>query len=418
MLYLYTAHSDVVTDKAGGHLPDETPKHEKLQALRRSSRTSSEKAIRQISSPFKNGNIRSYLMQVSNDPPPSPDLHASRNQLPLSDDYKVDDGIFDDVEMQDAPSAAVPHGPSVTTMYAADKTVGSSDTTESFEDRYQTPPDSPSKISESQRARPIPKQQSPSVFHTSSKERQNSRPKEGQAYEGIISSPVTKRQDHLTKSLEQSRKRSFPELPKPDLPRKVSRDNADHRSASVNQVQPITGTRNVGDAEFHVTRSNIKGRTRSFQKSCSTGSLTSMSSSGATMATSAWTTPNTSFLTETPATSFSSSNEPFELDNLGREALHARQSWQNLKAPFGLGLDMSMDLNIPDVAEVVSMGPPAYLPAKRNPEVSVKQLLSVSPFGKSLDRHYRLITEKTKPQHHQSQMLLFTCVSCTNATVS
>ena len=390
---------------------------EHSKPLRRSSRTSSEKATQRVPSAFKNGSIKKYLMQRSNDPPPPPlDFHAPKHQLPSSDDYKVDEGLFDDVEMQDAPNDAIPRGLGVTVAQAANKIGGSSDSAESLEDRYQTPPDSPSKIPiESQRGRAKPRQPTTTVLYKSSRECQPALPR-GQTPGTVAYPSITSLQANSVNSLGQNRKRTFPDVPKPDLPRKVSRDNANHSSAGVNKVQPIQSTKYVESPDFHKRPSNSRKNTRSFQRSCSTGSLTSMTSSATTMATSAWTTPNTSFMTETPMSSFTSSNELIEVAHPEQDTLHARRSWETLKAPFGLGLDVSMDLSGPEVVQTASMGPPAFPPVRRTQERPIQELLSRSPFGKSIDQCPFLILTFQQLQHHRTPLSLFICGSCMKFT--
>ncbi|KAL8691947.1 MAG: hypothetical protein Q9218_002929 [Villophora microphyllina] len=366
--------------------------HETLQSrirqpLRRSSRASTEKSSRKTPSPLKDGDIKAYLKQTTNDPAPLLDFHAPKPQLPSSDDYKIDDELFDDVEMQDAPAIAGLRDPSIAIGQVASRVLGSFGSAESCEDRYQTPPDSPSKMYiDSQKTRRIHKTKSWSPKKP---------PTHGNESYVLPTDPDV-----------QTRKRSFPEVQRPEMPRRVSRDNSDHRFVGPEQPQPVATTRYVGDAEFNRAQSRNKRNMRSFQKSFSAGSLTSVSSSSTSMTTSAWTTPNTSFRTETPATSFSSSQEPFELDDLGRESLHGRRSWQNLKGPFGLGLGMDLNPAIYDTAEIVPMGPPAFIPNKKSPNISVRQLLSVaSPFVAASPRseiavHLRQLYELCRVSAH------------------
>ena len=269
-------------------------------------------------------------------------IHTSEFLQSSSDDYKVDDGFFNDVEMQDALSNVAPQILPNTTSNDINTTMNSSESNESLEDIYQTPPDSPSKSNTISRT-------------VSMKQRRHS----------PIGKPVLIHQYGNGDTLGQNRKRTYPAPPKPDnVPRKISRDNANNRSFGFLAPYPhkIPADDNVFGGPLH----------RSF----SSDSFTPTTSSSATLASSAWTTSNTSFMTETPGTSFDSSNEPFELDPTSGRSMQTRRSWQNLKEPFGLGLDMGWDPGMHGSAKAVSMGPPAL------PEVSVKKLLSLSPFSK------------------------------------
>ncbi|KAL9602543.1 MAG: hypothetical protein Q9179_002494 [Wetmoreana sp. 5 TL-2023] len=332
-------------DQADVGYPSETTKGRTPHSIPRSSRTISDKTGRKPSSEQKNGNIRAYLMQPSIAPEPSLDLRKSRNQHPSSDDFKIDDEVFADVEMVDAPCTAIQQEPSIATAYFPDAVLGTSGSTGSFEEHYQTPPDTPSKIY------PDP---------------QRVQPDQNLGLPSMIRAQTSDNNDQPANSLGLGRKRSFPEMARPDIPRKISRDNPNKWSAGANRVQAISSTRYIGDSEF---RKAPKKNARLFQKSSSTGSLTSGTASAATQASSAWTTPNTSFITETPATSFNSSIEPYELEDPRRESVRSRPSWQNLKAPFGLGLDF------------MSMGPTASVPKNKVSDVSAEKLLSVSPFS-------------------------------------
>ncbi|KAL8737270.1 MAG: hypothetical protein Q9181_001856, partial [Wetmoreana brouardii] len=335
-------------DQAGLDYPSETTKGRTPQSVRRSSRTLSDKTVRKPSSEKKNGNIRAYLKQLDNDPQPWLDLHKSKDQQPSSDDFKIDDELFADVDMVDAPSAVIQHEPSVATEYIPDAILGTSESTDSFEEHYQTPPDTPSKIFPGpQRVQPGRNLGSPSK----------------------IRAQTNANNDRSANSLGLARKRSFPEMARPDMPRKISRDNPNGWSAGANKVQAISSTRYIDDLESRKAPPNGKGNVRSFQKSSSTGSLSSGTSSAVTQVSSAWTTPNTSFIIETPATSFNSAIEPYELEDPGRGTVRSRPSWQNLKAPFGLGLDF------------MPMGPPALVPKSKVLDVSVEKLLSISPFS-------------------------------------
>lgn len=349
-----------------GHagLRHETPKNQNPQPLRRSSRTSSSKTVRKVMSPLKNGNIKAYLSKKGDDPPPVMDTNPLKIQQPSSDEYKVDDGLFDDVEMQDAPDTAFSsNAPATALGPAPDFTTFAPDPDELLEEFYQTPPDSPSKIrNESSRTYAIQESLYPMRFSA-------------QGSDSRCSSDTV---------VPYSRKRGLPASSKPDMPRKMSRDASERRSTGIGPAQPKGGLRYIGDPEFNQAILDRQKSFGSLQKSWSAESLSSVTSSAAIRPLSAWTTPNTSFLTETPATSFDSSQEPFELDYLRQKPVHARRSWQNLKAPFGLGLDMDMDVEVPEQAEVGLMGPPApVLKYKSPPTVSVRNMLSASPFGEN-----------------------------------
>lgn len=145
------------------------------------------------------------------------------------------------------------------------------------------------------------------------------------------------------------------------------------------------GLRYIGDAEFNKATLDQHRSFGSLQKSQSTESFSSVTSSEVTKPLSAFTSHNTSFVIETPATSFDSSQEPFELDPFREKPLHARRSWQNLKAPFGgLGIQMEVDFDIRDGSDITPMGPPAPVAKLRSlRDVSVGDLLFRSPFGRS-----------------------------------
>ncbi|KAL8655036.1 MAG: hypothetical protein Q9226_003197 [Calogaya cf. arnoldii] len=305
-----------------------TPQVKESKSVRRSSRTSSEKQ--------RNGNIRDYMKQTITEEKPL-DLHISKVPQPSSDHYLVDDGLFNDVEMQNTRSNLASSVLNATSK-VSDIMMASSESNESMEDVYQTPPDSPSKVKTMSRT--------------------------------------------VSSALGQGRKRTYPGPAKPDLPRKVSRDSSSNRSFGTDSNQPLEPTAPYPQ--------NLRVNDKSFEaqiyRSFSFDSFTS--TSGATLASSAWTTPSTSFRIETPGTSFDSTNEPFELDNPGPKVLHTRRSWQRLDGPFGpeksfgLGLDIGLDPGMHPSAKAVSMGPPALIPTNRTlPELSVKNLLSISPFA-------------------------------------
>lgn len=379
-------------------LRHETPKNRDQQPVRRSARTTSSKTIRKVTSPLKNGNIKTYLNRTGNDHPPILDLHASKVHPPSLDDYKVD-GLFDDVEMQDAPDAAVLKQTSATAAKAAPDTAsGAFDYDESVEETYRTPPESPSKI-RLDPSRPHTTQQlwSPKRFSIQGGDSRGS-------------------SDTI---IPQGRKRSFPPPAQPEVPYKVSRDASESRFTSVYPAQPSQGLRYIGDPEFNKTLLENQKSFGSLHKSWSTESLSSVTSSVAAKPLSAWTTPNTSFLVETPATSFDSSVEPYELDHLREKQVHARRSWQNLKAPFGLGLEMGIDHNSKDGDEVVPMGPPAPVPKYKSPPgVSVKRLLSDSPFGKKFVASEANTLTESKALRNLVRMLLHICGSCTRSAAS
>ncbi|KAL8858536.1 MAG: hypothetical protein Q9178_004830 [Gyalolechia marmorata] len=330
-----------------------TPQNKQPKSVRRSSRISAEKAIPNAkpSNQQKDGNIRNYMKPRSNENLQRLGIHTSEFPQSSSDDYKVDDELFNDVEMQDALSKVAPQ---------ILQNATSND--ESLEEIYQTPPDSPSGSNTMKQRRHSP-----------------------------MGKPVQIHQYRNESTLGQSKKRTYPAPPKPDdVPRKISRDNSNNRSFGFVAPYPrkIPADDKVFGGPLH----------RSF----SSDSFTPTTSSGATLASSAWTTPNTSFMTETPGTSFDSSNEPFELDPTGSMSMQTRRSWQNLKEPFGLGLDMDWDPGVHGSAKAVSMGPPALIPMNRTlPEVSVKKLLSLSPFSKFWygPPHHALIVEAAaRPQ--------------------
>lgn len=316
-------------------------------------------------------------------------FHASKIPQSSSDDYKVDDELFNDVEMQDAPDMVTPQKMSdfprmkevqqlsIPTENALDRSMASSDSNESLEEQYQTPPDSPSKVS----LRQLQMKKSGTSPTT--------KPVQINIYGGI--------------SERQNRKRTYPAPPKPDMPRKMSRDNSNSRTLSASSVQASGAMTHMNAPNVRNIHLDEKRSGDSLHKSFSSGSFTSVTSTAATMASSAWTTPNTSFRTETPSTSFDSS-EPFELDDFGGKSMHSRRSWQNLKAPFGLGLDVGLDSTSHGPTKAGSMGPPVLVPTTRkSPEISAETLLSVSPFGKSLIcLSYHLLMESKMPYTHSA----------------
>lgn len=79
----------------------ETPKNHAAHAPRRSTRTSANRDVRKTPSSYKDGNIKNYLSRTRNDHPPVLDPNSSKLQQLSSDDYRIDDSLFDDVEMQD-----------------------------------------------------------------------------------------------------------------------------------------------------------------------------------------------------------------------------------------------------------------------------------------------------------------------------
>ncbi|KAL9027391.1 MAG: hypothetical protein Q9196_004077 [Gyalolechia fulgens] len=334
----------------GGEISDrfDTPTVRKSQPTRRSTRTSTTKTSRTTPSPYKDGNIKNYLRRMTNDRPPP------KVEQPSSDDYKVDDTLFDDVVMQDGPAM-----PNVAeTGLGLDMVAGRLEPTEPLEEQYHTPPDSPSKISTDSPGK-HPKNISGSETEYGSN---STRP-------SLI--PRTS-----------GKKRSLPPPSKPEIPCKMSGDAFERRSSGANPMQSLGGVRYIGDPEFRNSRLEHQTSFGTLHKSFSTESFSSISSSGATKPLSAWTTPNASFLAETPATSFDSTTEPFELDHLREKPLQGRRSWQNLKAPFGSGFDMDVDKDMFGKRDIVPMGPPPSLARGRSiPEVSVQSLLSASPFS-------------------------------------
>ncbi|KAL8832807.1 MAG: hypothetical protein Q9170_004729, partial [Blastenia crenularia] len=338
----------------------DTPKNHKPPALRRSTRTSANKANQKIPSPYKDGNIRNYLSKKDHDDPPLLDPYPPKLQQPSSDDYKVDDTLFDDVEMQDAPVTSAPRDISTVTGLGLDTVLGQYESAESLEEQYHTPPDTPSKVDT----------RSP-LAHAKYVSRSARK----------VSSTNINEIDFVDSAGGVGKKRSLPASSKPEMPRKLSRDTSERRSTGTGPIKPVAALRYLGDSEFGRTRLEQQRSFGALCKSFSTESFSSVGSSGATKAISAWTTPNTSFLTETPATSFDSSAEPFELDYLREKPIQSRRSWQNLKAPFGLGLDMDVDDDDFGEADLVPMGPPPPLIRSKSSYLSVQSLLSsTSPF--------------------------------------
>ncbi|KAI4170010.1 MAG: hypothetical protein LQ343_005259 [Gyalolechia ehrenbergii] len=340
----------------GGDISDrfDTPKVRKTQPIRRSTRTSTSKASRKTPSPYKDGNIKNYLSRMSTDQPSLIGPQSSKVQQPSSDDYKVDDSLFDDVEIQDAPATS----DVAETGFGLDIVEGQFESTESLEEQYHTPPDSPSKVNI----------ESP-----------------GHCPKEIPGSETKYASNSINPSLiprASGKKRSLPPPSKLEIPRKMSGDAFERRSTGAYPMQSIDSLRYIGDPEFRNSRLEHQKSFGTLHKSFSTESFSSISSTGATKPSSAWTTPNTSFLAGTPATSFDSTTEPYELDHLREKPIQSRRSWQNLKAPFGLGLEMEVDTDISGKPDFVPMGPPPSLAKSRSlPELSVQSSLSASPFS-------------------------------------
>ncbi|KAL9598675.1 MAG: hypothetical protein Q9219_004344 [cf. Caloplaca sp. 3 TL-2023] len=323
----------------------ETPPNHSPQYLRRSTRTSSHKTIRKTPSPYKDGNIRNFLKR-SDDLPRVLDLHRPKARQPSSDEYNFDDNLLDDVEMHDAPVAKTSRDMSTVAGLGVNTALGQSESMESLEEQYHTPPDTPSRLSV----------KSPRTNTKRSVKAPTKVPFQGDDEGGII--------DDATGN---GKKRSLPPPLKPDMPRKMSRDLFERRSTmGANQKQPVGSLRYIGDPDFQKARLDRQDTSGTLHKSFSTESFSSVSSTTQTKPLSAWTTPNTSFLIETPATSFGSTTEPFELDHLREKPMQTRRSWQNLKAPFGLGLEMEVDMDMSGKAGFVPMGPPPSLAMNKN----------------------------------------------------
>lgn len=339
---------------------DETPKN---RPLRRSSRQSSSKTIRKVTSPLKNGDIKTYLSKLGNEALSPSDIQTTKIHTLSSDDYKEDDSLFDDVEMHDISNVLAPVKPSIGDIglvsVAAFGAYGSS---ESVEENYHTPPESPHK-NPNDPPNPYRSQQSWLSKKTS-----------------VQGSDSRSSSDTV---MAQGKKRSLPAASKPEMSRKVSRDATERRFTGASPVQHVAGLRYIGDPEFNKAVLDKRGSFGSLHKSQSTESFSSVTSSEVTKPLSAFTSHNTSFLIETPATSFDSSQEPFELDPFREKPLYTRRSWQNLKAPFGgLGIQMEVDFDMRDGSDVTPMGPPAPVGKSRSlRNVSVRDLLRRSPFG-------------------------------------
>ncbi|KAL8711460.1 MAG: hypothetical protein Q9220_004118 [cf. Caloplaca sp. 1 TL-2023] len=347
-------------DSYGAGRANHTPTYRDRQPVRRSPRTFSGKPIDKQSSPHKDGNIKRYFQRQPDELLPLPRSNQSAGlELPLNN-TELEDESFKDVEMQDALEE-IDLSKSSAKRYATEVAMQSPESKESLEDFYQTPPDSPSKMSEKTKtAYPSEDLVPPVKF-----------PFQAHEYGSLKDSPLV-----------QSRKRSLPPPQKPEMPRKLSRDTASRRSAAGVVDQPPG---QAGLFNAFGTRGANHGHNRlhdPLHKSFSTESFASVGSSAFTNATSTWTSPNASFRTETPATSFDSSTEPFELEGHRDRSIHTRQSWQNLKEPFGLGLDVGANLVDYDTTEAVSMGPPTLLlPVNsRVSSVAIKNLSFDSPF--------------------------------------
>ena len=332
------------------------------QPFQKPTRTASRRSTRQASRTHKDGNIKNYLSKVSSDQPPTLDLYSSILLQPSADEYDNDDGLLDDVEMQDVPVTAASRKNVDSAGLGLSHIPSGHDSLDSLGEQYHTPPDSPSKIG-----------------------KRSSETFEGEIFwTPIKMSPRHKAESGLSgTTVAPSKKRGLPPTSKPEMPRKMSRDTIQRRS-NTDLVPQTEYLKNISDPEFQMASLAHQNSLSTFHKSFSTESFSSVSSAAATKQLSAWTTPNTSFMTETPASSFDSTTAPFELDYLREKPMLTRRSWQNLKAPFGLGLDMDLDTDMYETAGLVPMGPPAPLAKRKRPaDVSVSSLLTASPFGKA-----------------------------------
>ncbi|KAL8909002.1 MAG: hypothetical protein Q9207_000453 [Kuettlingeria erythrocarpa] len=338
---------------------DETPKN---RPLRRSSRQSSSKTIRKVTSPLKNGDIKTYLRKFGNEALSPSDLQSTKIPTLSSDDYKEDDSLFDDVEMHDISDVLAPVKPLIEDIgHVSVAAFGAYGSSESIEENYHTPPESPHKN---------PNDPS-NPYHS-----QRSRPPKKISVQGSDS------RSSSDTVMAQGKKRSLPATSKPEMSRKVSRDATERLFTGASPAQHASGLRYIGDPEFNKAVLDKHGSFGSLHQSRSTESFSSVTSSEVTKPLSAFTSHNTSFLIETPATSFDSSQEPVELDPFREKPLRPRRSWQNLKAPFGgLGIQMEVDFDTRDGSDVTSMGPPAPVGKSRSlRKVSVRDLLRWSPF--------------------------------------
>lgn len=331
-----------------------TPKIRKTPSIRKSPRASNTTASRKTPSPYKDGNIKNFLSKMGSDQTIAMGQQTTKIQQPSSDDYKIDDTLFDDVVMQDAPTTSN----IVETGLGLDMVTGQFSSIGSLEEQFHTPPDSPSKFD---------------IVSPGNRTKKFIEP-------GTQREPIPANTSSLPRT--SGRKRGLPPTSKPDIPRKMSGDAFERRSTGMNPVQSLGGLRYFGDSEFRIPRLDPQKSFDTLHKSFSTESFSSISSSGATKQLSTWTTPNTSFRAETPATSFDSTTEPYELDHLREKPVQSRRSWQNLKAPFGLGLDMEVDTDTFGKPEFIPMGPPPLLAKNKSfSELSVQSLLSTSPFS-------------------------------------
>ena len=309
----------------------------------------------------RNGKISQYFKPACiQSPLTNANAHAS------SDEFNVSVDFFNDVEMTSFPdlgsvsrfSLQVPSRSSTPVM---------PDSPTSPEGAFQTPPVSPLK----NRALVVGSRNLPmsmSIPHSISS-----------AFEDLGCG-------------DRGKKRSLPEVSRSESTRKVSR-NVSH--STVNGINLTDGT-NLPPDQIHLRAHNRKDSASILRNSFSRGSLTSAASANAKTSfqsndSSTWTSPNTSFRTDTSATSFDSTLDPFEPSNDTRSKAYRDESWTHLEKPFGLGLSgMSDRLIEPGEVEKISMGPPA--PIKRSfgsatmtPSTSTEELLAQlsrsSPFG-------------------------------------
>ncbi|CAL8583937.1 hypothetical protein XPA_009547 [Xanthoria parietina] len=218
---IFEKDPDSQKGKIGVSADHNTPQNKESKSARKPSRTLSEKANSKTSNQQKNGNIRDYMKQTSTEALQPLGYPLSKDPQPSSDDYMIDDGLFNDVEMQDAPANLAPEVfPNVKSNFL-DTTMAFSESNESLEDVYQSAPDSPSKVNTLSRTVSMRKQR-----------------------QSAVKSPVQVSQCHgpSENAFGQGRKRAHPAQPKPDLPRKVSRDSSSIRSFGAIPNQPFGST--------------------------------------------------------------------------------------------------------------------------------------------------------------------------------
>lgn len=210
-----------------------------------------------------------------------PNTAPASAQHPSSDDYQDDDitDVFSDIQHKDAKPMSLTSTTSHVVPKSRERRI--SNRTSSTEEKFETPPTTPPRLMGANIGLGIGVEDSTAAFYD--------------RYSELV--PVM------------SRKRSYPESMKPPLPRKVSREQRSRDVYNADHLEPTTEPYDSSSSTFIMPTPPLNDQpffTRPLGRYQSNEHLTSISSS-MTSASSAWTTPNTSFGSDSMATSFSSS---------------------------------------------------------------------------------------------------------------